>query len=283
MPRGQPIELPPPTAGTNRAVVEPQVSPEYVWKSRNMVSRYGEFRTRPGLLRSLDTPIGSRIRGGVVFTAQGGQQHTIAATNHRIFDIVAGSAIDITGAALVGSAEGQARFAVWSVAPFLLAPGDPPPPPPHMQGTRVIMVNNVDRPRAWDGQRPFFIDMALGPPSGPGSLGIGPRTARDVDIALDRVILFNVVDETNLLRQSSRIRFSAFNDPTQWNPSQVIDLTDTGDEGVAVRTLTRSTVIFYKDKSIWIGTGQAAILPLAIDILQPDVPGPVNPSAVVGA
>jgi hypothetical protein len=85
------------------------------------------------------------------------------------------------------------------------------------------------------------------------------------------------------VRASARLRISAFNDPNTWPANLVVDLTDTGDDGVAVRTLTRSTFLCYNTNSIWIGSGQAGTFPFRVDILAPQQPGPMSPAAIVSA
>lgn len=162
---------------------------------------------------------------------------------------------DITGTpALTGNIDNPVRFAVF----------------PSFGANLVIETNNVDPPRKWDGVAPTFV-----------ALGGSPPIARDVTSCFNRVILFNVNEDG--VRSGSRLRISEFNNPDVWPPDLVADLTDTNDDGVAIRGLTRSTFLAYKDNSVWIGSGQGGTFPFQIDVLAQDQPGPLSPAVLVSA
>lgn len=43
------VPLPVPKLGDNVDLVEAEIPQEYLWKSQNMLIRFGQLRTRPGL------------------------------------------------------------------------------------------------------------------------------------------------------------------------------------------------------------------------------------------
>ena len=57
MPRGQPIILPPVSAGIRQDQVPPLLDPTAtLWRSQNVIPRFGEIRLRPGV-----TTLGSML------------------------------------------------------------------------------------------------------------------------------------------------------------------------------------------------------------------------------
>ena len=261
MPRAQqPVAIAPPTQGIHVGIVEPQVPEGYLWKSQNMIPRFGIFRTRPGLQRSAPTGPGGRVTGGIFFKDNQNppQTHVVAATTANLFQLAGNAYADITGppTPLTGSADDQSRFAYF----------------PSGGSNFVIMTNNHDLPRAWDGVAPTF-----------SVLGGSPPIARDITTCFNRVLLANVVEGG--IRSPSRVRISDFNNPASWSlgTGNLIDLTDSDDDLVGIRAITRTAAIAYKDNSLWIFTGQAGTFPFRVEVLEPARPGPMSPSAVVVA
>ena len=252
MAQGQTIELHPPLGGVRSDVVPYDIPPGFLWRSQNIVPRYGRLRTRPGLQKAATTGPGSRISGGFTFKNAAGAQQIVAATLTKWYKLLGDAWVDISGAfSWTNGADDPQRFAVFPAA----------------GSNWLVGVNNVDVPKKWDGTAAAAI-----------SVGGTPPIAKDCTVAGNFLVLGNVVESG--VRSASRIRVSDFNDLDLWTQYGAADLTDTNDDIVAVRALTRTSFAIYKEKSIWMAWAQLGLFPFQFETMEYR-PGPVSPSAVI--
>lgn len=251
--QGQPIELDPPLGGVRGDVVPYKIPPGFLWRSQNVVDRYGKLRTRPGLQAATTTgPAGGRLSGGMFFKTVAGNPRIVAATLTKWSQLVGNAWTDISGAfSFTNDADNPARFAVFPAAGI----------------NWLIGVNNTDIPKKWDGTSGALV-----------SVGGSPPIAKDVTVCGNFVVLGNVVEAG--IRSTSRIRVSDFNNLDLWTQYGPADLADTNDDIIAVRALTRTSFAIYKDKSIWMAWAELGLFPFRLETMEIR-PGPVSPSAVV--
>lgn len=251
MPQGNPIELHPPLGGVRGDLVPYDIPNGFLWRSINIVDRWGRLRTRPGSRAVSTTGPGSRITGGQEFRMVSGVDQTVAATLTGWWRLSGGGWVDITGTALNGTVDNPTRFAVFPSAGI----------------NYLVGTNNVDALQKWDGVTSTFVPVG----------GTPPR-AKDITVSGNFVVLGNVVESG--IRSPSRIRVSRFNDLDLWDQYGPADLTDTNDDIVAVRSLTRTAFAIHKTKSIWLGYAQLGLFPFQFEKMA-ECPGPCSPSAVV--
>lgn len=252
MPEGRPIELHPPLGGVRGDLVPYDIPEGYLWRSTNVLDRYGKIRTRPGLQAAATIGPGARLSGGQTLRTVAGTTHIVAATLTKWYRLNANAWTDISGAfTFTNDADNPTRFAVFPAAGI----------------NWLIGVNNTDIPKKWDGTSAALV-----------SVGGTPPIAKDVTVAGNFVVLGNVVEAG--VRSSSRIRVSDFNNLDLWTQYGPADLTDTNDDIVAVRALTRTSFAIYKDKSIWMAWAELGLFPFRFETVEYR-PGPVSPSAVV--
>ena len=251
MPQGVPIELPPPLGGVRGDVVPYQIPPGYLWRSLNVLERYGRLRTRQGLRPTAAAGPGSRIVGGQAFTTAAGVDQTVAATPSGWWRLGPAAWVDISGSVLTGSVDDPARFVVF----------------PSSGINWLVGVNNANVPQKWNGVAGTFVPVGGSPP-----------IAKDITVASNFIVLGNVVESG--VRSPSRIRVSNFNDLDLWTQYGPADLTDSNDDIVAVRGLTRTTFAVHKSKSIWLGYAQLGLFPFQFERMEV-CPGPCSPAAVV--
>lgn len=252
MPQGQTIELHPPLGGVRSDVVPYDIPPGFLWRSNNIVPRYGRLRTRPGLQKAATTGPGSRISGGMMFKNAASTTQIVAATLTKWFKLSGDAWVDISGAfSFTHDADNPMRFAVFPAA----------------GSNWLVGVNNTDVPKKWDGVAGALV-----------SVGGTPPIAKDVTVAGNFLVLGNVIEAG--VRSASRIRVSDFNDLDTWAQYGPVDLTDTNDDIVAVRALTRTSFAIYKEKSIWMAWAQLGLFPFQFETMEYR-PGPVSPAAVI--
>lgn len=252
MPEGQPIELHPPLGGVRGDLAPWEIPPGFLWRSQNFLDRFGRLRTRPGLQAAASTGPGARVSGGQGFTTNLGIAQVVAASGTKWKKLESDSWTDISGAVtFTNDPDNPTRFTVF----------------PSSGVNYLIGVNNMEVPYQWDGVAPTIT-----------ALGGSPPIAKDVTVSGNFVILGNVVESG--VRSSSRIRVSDFNDLNSWAQYGPQDLTDTNDDIVAVRALTRTIFAIYKTKSVWVGYAQLGLFPFAFETIE-YVPGPVSPAAIV--
>lgn len=254
MPRGEPTPLVPVVGGIRQDQVPALIDPtQHLWRSQNVVPRFGELRLRPGLrkVQLLGGP-GGRGAGGVFYKTLGGTAVHVVASTTKWWKQSGSTWTDISGAVtLTGDADNPARFAVFPSG-----------------GVNLLLgVNNKDKPKQYNHSLAAFSDLTA-----------APDTARDITVAGGYVLLGNVVEAG--VRSPFRVRASASNDPTTWPANFFWNLTSLGDEIVAIRRLGRTAFIVHNTESQWVGSPQAGTLPFTIELLE-ERPGPVSPSAIV--
>jgi hypothetical protein len=229
-----------------------EIPPGFLWRSLNVVDRYGRLRTRQGLSRVAAAGLGSRPTGGVSFKTAGGARLTVAAGTDKWYRLSGGSWVDISGGhAFLADVHNPTRFTMF----------------PSSGTNWIIGVNNADAPYKWDGSAPAAV-----------LVGGTPPVARDITVASNFVVLGNVVESGT--RAPSRIRVSDFNDLDTWAQYGPVDLTDTNDDIVAVRALNRTSFAVYKENSVWMGWAELGLFPFRFETMDYQ-PGPCSPAAVV--
>lgn len=252
MPQGQTVELHPPLGGVRGDVVPYDIPPGFLWRSQNIVPRYGQLRTRPGLEPVATTGPASRISGGMYFKPTTGAAQTVAATLTKWYKVSGNAWVDISGAfSFTNGTDDPARFAVFPAA----------------GANWLVGVNNVDVPKKWDGIAAAMV-----------SVGGTPPIAKDCTVSGNFLVLGNVVEAG--VRSASRLRVSDFNNLDLWTQYGPADLTDTNDDIVAVRALTRTAFAIYKERSIWMAWAQLGLFPFQLEVVEYR-PGPASPSAVI--
>ncbi len=254
MSQGRPFSLSPPLVGVRGDVAPHEIPPGFLWRSLNTVDRYGRLRTRPGFQAAVSGASLGRIRGGFSFKNVAGVRQTVAAGGAAWWSLISNNQwTDISGSAVFTNGEDDpTRFTVFPTAGV----------------NWLIGVNNVQAPYKWDG-----VSATIEP------LGGSPPIARDATVIGNFVMLGNVIEAG--VRAPSGIRVSDFNNLDGWSqyPTRA-DLTDTNDDIVAVRALTRTIAAIYKEQSIWIAYAQAGLFPFAFETMEYG-PGPCSPAAVV--
>ena len=253
MPRGQPIILPPVSAGIRQDQVPPLLDPTAtLWRSQNVIPRFGEIRLRPGVTKAAaGGGPGGRIAGGMFYkTVAGGTVHVVVTTSKWWQQSAAGWTDISGGGTIANDPNHSTRFLVF----------------PSGGVNFLLSVNNVDQPRRFDHTA-----------AASAIIGAAPDTARDLTSAGNYVLMANVVESGT--RSPSRVRASALNDPLTWPAGNVWNLNGE-DDIVAIRRLGRTAFIVHKAQSQWIGAAIAGTLPFTIELLE-ERPGPVSPAAVV--
>ena len=255
MPRGTPYELEIPVGGSRYDLLPHKVPPGYLPDSTNVITRHGVVIPRPGLTDLFSTEFGEQVVGGIYYKLADGTEKTVAMglTTWKVANFGTSAWDDITGAALTGGAGDQGRFVVW----------------PEGGTVYLVGVNNVDGPKEWDGSAGTYSALT----------GLSQwTTCKDLTVAYNRIVVGNTVEGG--VRYPYRIRFGDFNTRSTWTSTNLVDLTDTNDQIVAVRALNRTSFAALKDQSQWVGVGQTGTFAFRVE-LQDTQPGPCSPSAVV--
>jgi hypothetical protein len=260
MPRGSNVtDLQPPDQGAhsdkppNRLPVGAVVATA----TANVVMRDGALVNRPGYTQLTSNAVTGRPMGGVYFNFFTGNQTIVGTTLgwYRLKTTVTPYTWDdITGGVpLAGDADSPVRFAVWPTGTQL----------------QLMGVNRyANNPKVYVGSGNY------------ANLGGSPPPAGDITVSTNRVVLCDTLESGD--KQVYRVRWSDFNNNASWPTTNFADLSDTPDQMVAVRSLTRTAFAIYKERSQWIGLAQAGLVPFRFE-LQDLKAGPVSPAAVIAA
>src|SRR5712691_2064251 len=145
MPRGRPTPLAPVGGGVRQDQVPPLIDPtQNLWRSQNMVPRFGELRQRPGYRKvQLTGGPGGRGSGGMFYNTLGGVAVNVAASTTKWWKQTGATWTDISGAVtLTGDADNPARFTVFPSG-----------------GVNLLLgVNNKDKPKQYNHTLAAFSD-----------------------------------------------------------------------------------------------------------------------------
>lgn len=254
MPRGPiKIEIPPPGRGFRSDLALHRIPDNYLAQGKNVLVRDGNLITRPGVVPVVSSaPSANRVMGLFYYVDHTGTSRLVVGTTTGFFVTQGGSWTNITGTPLSGATDDQIVFTV-----FMLG-----------SSTRLVAVNDKDPPQVYTGGSSF------------ANLGGSPPIAKSVASAFQRVILGNITVAGQ--RRPSELRISAFQDPETWPVLNVVNLPDTADSIVAVKSLSDQAFVVYKTRSQWVGVGAGEIFPFIFE-LRSQQPGPVSPNSVVQA
>jgi hypothetical protein len=250
--RGQEFIIPVPRGGIRRDLTDAEVPLDALVDSRNVLFKFGHLGARPGLVRVRQTGVGQHVNGGFLFKNVAGSTRVVVATSTNWFKLDATTFTDITGTAVSADEDQHTRFVVFPTGGVNL----------------LIGTNNTNTVKKWDGATATY--LALG--------GIPYTAVRDMMILGNYLVVGNIIDGG--VRYASRIAVSNFNDPETWSGIEA-DLTGNRDDIVAMRELTRTTGVIYKDESIWLASVQQGSFPIRLDRVETDIAGPVSPAVVV--
>jgi hypothetical protein len=255
MPRGTPYPLTVPTGGVRYDLLPHEVPPGSLADSKNVIVSHGRLIPRPGLTALLTGAFGEQVVGGIYYKTAGGLEKVVAMglTTVKVANFSTNTWDNITGTALSGSADDQGRFIIW----------------PEGGVKYVLALNNVNGPKEWDGAAATCSALT----------GLSQwTTAKDWAVLSNRLLVGNTVE--GAVRYPYRLRFSDFNTRSTWQAVNLIDLSDTNDDIVAVRALGRTSAAILKEQSQWICVGQTGVFPFRVE-LQDTQPGPASPNAVI--
>ena len=255
MPRGLPYELAVPTGGVRYDLLPHKVPPGMLADASNVITQHGRLVPRPGLTKLFSSAFGEQVVGGIYYRLPAGTEKLVAMglTTWKVTNFGTSTWDNITGSALTGSADDLGRFVIWPEGGTLY----------------VLGLNNVNGPKEWDGVAGTYSALT----------GLSQwTTAKDWTVASNRIVVGNTLEGG--VRYPYRLRFSDFNTRSTWQAVNLIDLTDTNDDIVAVRALSRTGYAILKEQSQWIGVGQTGVFPFRVE-LQDTQPGPASPNAVI--
>lgn len=242
----------PPTGGIRSDLPRHRIPDGFLSDGQNVLCRDGVILVRPGMSALTTAPSANRVMGGVYYKDHAGTDHTLIGTTAGFLSFDGTNWSSITGGALTGTADNHVRFAV-----FILA-----------GSTTVIAVNDVDATQSYTGVGNF------------AALAGSPPIAKCATVAFQRVILGNVT--VGGTRYGSSLWPSGFQTPTSWNSADIVNLPDTGDTIVEVKSLSDQVFVIYKDRSQWVGIGAGNLFPFIFELKDRQV-GPVSPAVVVQA
>lgn len=259
--RGQQVEVEVPTGGARSNVLPHKLQPNEVPAdpTRNVLIRRGKLVNRPGYEQITSNATPGRPMGGVLFRFNVGFKTVIGTTTGWYVlnpAVTPNTWTDITGGvALTGNPDRHSRFTVYADSAQRI----------------LIGVNgaNGNTPKVWDGAAAAYSD-----------LGGGAPPADDIASAANRVLLANPLEGGD--EMVYRVRFSEFNNPNVYPADNFADLSDTPDQMVGIRALSRVACAIYKAESQWIAVTQAGLFPFKFE-MQDLKPGPVSTAAIVVA
>lgn len=227
--------------------------------TKNVLQRDNWLVPRPGLFVVGPHDLPSFVNGAALWNSNDTTIEVVA-TSNRLFYFNGTVWIDIQGSASLSSA--MDRFVKTQFAQFPSAGFD----------WLIGVSGHQAQPYKWRGPGYTAVNIPAAPP------------ARDVCIAGNRVIMFNIyeddADGMGFQPRLRRLRWSDFNDPDTWQGISVAELNQTPDIIVAGKQLSRISFVIYKEESQWLGESQAGIYPFKFE-QQDSAPGPMSPRAVM--
>jgi len=258
MPRGKPIAALTFPGGVVKNLPYHLVPIGAFFDASNVITRDGVLEVRPGYVNRIAAGgVAQHVNGAIRYIKEDGVTYeTVIATRFGMFRLdETGTPAwsDLTPATdpLTAGEYQHTRFAVF----------------PQNDRHRLILVNDTDLPKVWDGIASTY-----------SLLGGNPPIGRDITVAANRVIIANTY--TGGRRNPYRLQVSNVNDATTWDASLIVDLADEPSEIIAIEALNRTSFAVYKRDSQWIAVAQAGAFPFRVEMVD-EKPGPFGPGCVV--
>jgi hypothetical protein len=250
----QSVPVPLPAGGVRPDLLSDQLPLDALAASENWIFRDGGMRTRNGL-SAFAGSVSQRPTGYVFYPHNDGATRLVKATTGKWFQYASGVWTDITGSALSGGPQDQQVFRVFDKG-----------------GVKYLLgVNGANTMKKWNGTAATYSDVG----------GTPPR-ARCMMIISDRILLGNLLSGVGgAVAGGSSYDISANIDfDSGWGATLSGILADTPGDITAMVEMGGLRGVIYKSDAIYMVTATGGVTPIAIELRQAGVEGPISPAAV---
>jgi len=250
----QSVPIPLPAGGVRPDLLSDHLSPDALAASENWIYRDGAMRTRLGV-STFAASVSERPTGYIYYPHNDGAARLVKATTGKWFQYVSGAWATITGAGLSGGPQDQQVFRVFDKG-----------------GVKYLLgVNGANTMKKWNGTAGSYSDVG----------GTPPR-ARCMMIISDRILLGNLLSSVGAaVAGGSSYDISANIDfDSGWGATLSGILADTPGEITAMVEMGGLRGCIYKTDAIYMVIATGGVDPIALELRQAGVEGPVAPLAV---